>query len=769
MGSRTRIQTYLPALLIALFFVQGAYALSEPVQQSNKIFLEPFYRASMAQNTNFTYNVTVRPDEGISKVVSAILTFDMWITPTVTFTAWVNGQACNNPTYVISTTFAASGRGVATFDCTNVINKTGSYVVTLRASGANVGASTAWLDITYKNNPAGNVKVHGTEYIPGDVAKMFLQFLDATDQPVTNSECFLTVYYPNDTVLLNDSLMVHLNNASEGIYYKNFNVPNVLGVYPASAKCYKPLTFNNIILDNAVTDGFESGNFTGGIGWANDTANATPAYGWDVEDTIPLAYVVTNATAAPCYAGAYCAKLTGSYGFIERGIRNSDGLHQINLTFAFKIKGFQTNEHMDFFVFDGNWHLIDKIGNMALYGGYTNNVWYNKTYVLTESEYEFGNMLIGWYATKETPSTSDEMYIDSISMKYIAANITISNNTDYQVLRGSGEVHVSGLYSALNSSLINIQNSTVSINNSLVNFANITAEAVWNFSGNKTVTADSLFVGGTEYFPGDSAKISARITSGANPVTGATCNVTIAYPNQTSLFVNFTAMTEVTLIGQGVYVYSFTAPSTLGVYTYAVDCVKTGSKYYLLDTFHVNNNTGSANNDLLVRINTTTTQINSTVTTIQNQTSLISQIWTWVQGIFNWVGTDSDANATTSVTTNNITATVSVQTVQFVAGQYYTDQSNSVIAQVVKDGASVTGATCKLNLFRPNMVQTIVNGTMTFTGIDGMYNYTWVPDTYGSHIAQVACTGGTLSGQVQTSGSLGVSSPSTGYNMQVIS
>lgn len=311
-------------MLISITISTSAHAI-QPTQQYNKILLTPFYTASMNQNIAYNYSVNVNTPDGISQIKTAILTLDAWINPTRTFNAWVNNIQCDTKNYTISTTYASAGRGVVTFDCTNAIKSNQINNVQYIVTGGNIGASTSWLDITYMNNPVGNVNVHGTEYIAGDVGKLFLQFLDANNNAVNNSECFVSLWYPNDTILLNNTLMNKLQNASDGIYYKNFNVPNVAGVYPASAKCYRPLIFDYIALPRFAYDDFESNTWTDGIGWANDT-NATPNYGWDIEDTVPLASIVTNAsTSGPCYNGTYCAKYTGSYGFIERGVRIPDG------------------------------------------------------------------------------------------------------------------------------------------------------------------------------------------------------------------------------------------------------------------------------------------------------------------------------------------------------------------------------------------------------------------------------------------------------------
>jgi hypothetical protein len=576
-------------MVVLLSVLVSAEANQESTQQFNKIYLNPFYRVSLAVNTNVTYNVTVNPPDKISSVVNAMLAFNIQVNgQTQTLTAWVNGRSCNNPTYSIATAFSTTGQLQAYFDCSNVITTAGVYNVTLKSAVA-TGAVSGWLDLTYMNSPRGGVNVHGTEYIGGDVGKLFLQFLDANNNAVSNSECFVSLWYPNDTLMINNSLMSKLQNASDGIYYKNFNVPYVTGVYPASARCYRPLTFYNMILYNYAYENWETNTWTStNQGWATcPLGDADCQSGWDREDTVPLSFIITNASAkGPCYAGLYCALITGSYGFIERGVNFPEGTAFINVTYYWKYSGWQTNEHFDFYVFDGNWHLIDahdKNDGAA-------NTWIKDNYLLDTSEFELdgGTILIGWYATKDSPSTSDEYYLDNISIHVIAANITFDpNSLEYQVLRGAGEVHVSNMYSQLNASIGGIQASVGT------NLSNDVASAVWNYT-NRSAMTDTLFVGGTEYVPLAPGKIAARVISNGNPVASAVCTVNIAYPNMT-LFINSGNMTEYVSIGNGVYVYNFTAPNVTGVYPYAVDCTKGGSKYYLLDTFHVENTATTSN------------------------------------------------------------------------------------------------------------------------------------------------------------------------------
>lgn len=82
------------------------------------------------------------------------------------------------------------------------------------------------------------IDIYGTEYQVGDDATVFLQ-LTYHYLPINNGSCYIDVYYPNKTIFLNETPMYYLMN-SQGIYYKDFVVPNVIGVYIVSAICEYP-------------------------------------------------------------------------------------------------------------------------------------------------------------------------------------------------------------------------------------------------------------------------------------------------------------------------------------------------------------------------------------------------------------------------------------------------------------------------------------------------------------------------------------------------
>ena len=222
--------------LVVVVLLAVSVSAMQQTQQFNKIYLNPFYRVSLSAGTNVSYNVTIAPPDGISKVVNAMLSFNIQVNgQTQTLTAWVNGKSCNNPTYSIATAFSTTGQLQAYFDCVNVINRSGVYNVTL-LSAVNTGAISGWIDLTYMNNPQGTADVFGTEYVQGDPGTMFLLLKDNVGIPIVNASCTVDIYYPGTThpEWINDGVMLY---KEEGLYYYDFTVPSIVGLYMVSANC----------------------------------------------------------------------------------------------------------------------------------------------------------------------------------------------------------------------------------------------------------------------------------------------------------------------------------------------------------------------------------------------------------------------------------------------------------------------------------------------------------------------------------------------------
>lgn len=235
---KNKILILMVAILFSFTFVSAVEL--QPQQQTNKIYLSPFYLASTISNTNYTFSLKLNPLEKIGSVQSAIITFDMWINPTIIVNLWINEKSCNNPSYTISTTYSGAGRGVVTFDCSNIITKEGNYTITLKTN-KDTGALTSWIDLTYTNKPKGDLEISGTEYSPNDKATIFLQLKDEQGLAINNGACYVTIWQPNSynsshPIMIKDAPML-LATGGEGVYFYDLIAPNYLGIYMLSAKC----------------------------------------------------------------------------------------------------------------------------------------------------------------------------------------------------------------------------------------------------------------------------------------------------------------------------------------------------------------------------------------------------------------------------------------------------------------------------------------------------------------------------------------------------
>jgi hypothetical protein len=232
-------------VLIALFLFSLISFVSAEVQtptyQFAKIYLTPFYRASMTANTNYTYTLAVTPPDRVSSVINAIISFNGQINgQTQTFSLWVNGQSCNNPTYSVATAFSTTGNVQFSFDCSNRITKSGNYTIEVR-SAVNTGAMNGWLDLTYMNKPKGIINLFGTEYRTNEPATIWLQLKDNQGLPENEGACWVDVYAPSTTNTTHPEIiqlapMLYLKG-SEGIYYYDLIIPNITGVYMNIASC----------------------------------------------------------------------------------------------------------------------------------------------------------------------------------------------------------------------------------------------------------------------------------------------------------------------------------------------------------------------------------------------------------------------------------------------------------------------------------------------------------------------------------------------------
>jgi len=99
----------------------------------------------------------------------------------------------------------------------------------------NILAENITIPITYNTLPFYVSIVGGTEYYPEQEGQIVVQLKDEFNDPVTGATCTVDYYYPNSTLWLDDQVTSEMSGV--GIYYDNFNVGHVDGVYIAVANC----------------------------------------------------------------------------------------------------------------------------------------------------------------------------------------------------------------------------------------------------------------------------------------------------------------------------------------------------------------------------------------------------------------------------------------------------------------------------------------------------------------------------------------------------
>ena len=286
-----------------------------------------------------------------------------------------------------------------------------------------------------------DMKVWGTEYAVGENGKVWLQLLDGDRHPVENSTCLLTVWFPNSTMMLNQTPMTYLD---EGIHYRNFLVPDYTGVYPQTAVCSVPELVANFSDTNYTTlawDDLEIGDGKGGTGWIS---------GWGFDSNT---YCSVSSINNPI--GSYHIRCTGVDGNAFR-VSYPSVSGRANISFWAKFEGLESGDtyYAEYYNETGDiWIELDS--------------WSDGDDDDTYRYYEYGDVygcesgLL--FRFRADSGSGDYAYFD---------NITISepeflgyyevNGTEYQYVFGSGEIHVSEPLSDLNTNVQEILNYIVS-------------------------------------------------------------------------------------------------------------------------------------------------------------------------------------------------------------------------------------------------------------------------------------------------------------------
>lgn len=376
--------------------------------------------------------------------------------------------------------------------------------------------------------------IGGTEYYPNDEnGRIFLQLLDEDKDVIDSATCCVTLYRPDNTKQFECQIMTPLGE--NGIYYYPFTVGDDLGVYMASAVCYIPEISHELI----AWDDFECDDNDCGSGWSSD---------WEDDNDGDEDGVVF--TSQYEYEGDYCMRLGNPDDENNPDTERSfilDNPKNITVNFYARGRSIESNDYYYFYICDAS----DNCELKKTWNNIDENLYYPYSYTLRDTEYDLdGEINLIFNSSGIGEEERDYLHLDYFNVN----DWYFDNITQYQTLKGGGEVHVA----------------TDSLN-FVAEIGSISEEAIFEF---ETIFENDnpIEVFGTEYTVGDYGKIFIQylnLTTG-DPIDEASCINDIYFPNNT-IWVEEGIMTP--LGENGLHFYDITIPDTTGVYMVSAECL----------------------------------------------------------------------------------------------------------------------------------------------------------------------------------------------------
>jgi hypothetical protein len=293
-----------------------------------------------------------------------------------------------------------------------------------------------------------SIQISGTEYNIGENATVFLQLLDSNKLPINDALCYLTLYYPNKTIFLNNANMMYMLS-SAGLYYYDMVVPNSVGVYMVSASCdfsYN-LTYINSSKDSYVVSSFPTTNY------GNETVfvvGAASSGAVNITSYVQFSNLTLNGNVTSAYLFLYKAGGIGSNHIVNL-YRVTSEWNESNITWNNQpiVNGYIWDSK----VMNANGWYSWNITNLLR--GWLNGSYSNYGMYLNFTSPALGTWNFSSFSSREYGGE----YVPRILVVYESAEF-ISE------IRGSGEIHVSDTLSNL----------TVNINATQLNniFGNLT-------------------------------------------------------------------------------------------------------------------------------------------------------------------------------------------------------------------------------------------------------------------------------------------------------
>jgi len=299
------------------------------------------------------------------------------------------------------------------------VNYISDQLVDVKEKLDDMSAINRFISEMYKQMKKPYIKnLHGTQYEPNDDVKIFLQLLDADNQPIddTNSSCWVSIYYPNNIIWKYKQIMSYID---EGLWAYDTKAPYESGVYPVAALCTIPNAISFVI--KTVRDNFECGSASCGTGWADD---------WTLNGAV---------IGSESHTGSYGLNLVDD-NTPERYFEGNDTSEELDIEFWYKADSLDNSvEWFKVFVDDADGtpfellHVTDEDDD---------NVWKKYTGTLYRDVDNFnmtGNITFR-INTSGNLNTQDFFDIDDIIIQLRKQRLL--NDTEYQIIRASGEVRI---------------------------------------------------------------------------------------------------------------------------------------------------------------------------------------------------------------------------------------------------------------------------------------------------------------------------------------
>ncbi|RLG45325.1 MAG: hypothetical protein DRN81_02040 [Thermoproteota archaeon] len=276
-------------------------------------------------------------------------------------------------------------------------------------------------DIYDQNKYRIDITVHGTEYSSQQDGLVYLQLLNEDYSPVNDSVCRVSIYFPDGlTKWKNEQDMTY---SGEGLYFYGFTTPNTAGVYMVSAYCITPEPNSTIF---SASHDFEDNDEAGGDGdWITD---------WYEEGSVTMP--TNNA-----YEGTRALRLRGGSGqpYTDRSMNTTSDVDRVTVSFWAKAVGLEADDDY-YFIFSDSGEVNSSVEEHWTDGD-DDNVYRFYTYTFLASDgWNFDDEVWVAFDGDSIDNTGDRLHIDNLN---ITAQQDSYNVSEYQFIRGSGEIHIS--------------------------------------------------------------------------------------------------------------------------------------------------------------------------------------------------------------------------------------------------------------------------------------------------------------------------------------